>query len=329
MLILGVPAVMAVVLFMSSVSTQAMEFADRPGPISGTFSSPTPVHVMPSEDRLRRQISSHIALRPIASVSTQAMEFADRPGPISGAFSSPTPVHVMPSEDRLRRQINSHIALRPIASVSTQAMEFADRPGPISGAFSSPTPAHVMLSEDRLRRQINSHIALRPTLISTKAADRPNPISNVNSTKLSRVEDGRGRLSAEFSAVSEGSGIRFEHWPWVISTPIKPIASPTAMRFENCPGPISNRFRTLAAGNNKVVDRPGFTSSLARAITPFGLHVRPSAVEFCVGSIAPCGPLSFAQRLRGRTHESKLFGPFRADLGIHKISNRTYLPGSS
>ncbi len=184
-----------------------------------------------------------------------------------------------------------------MSSVSAQAMEFADRPGPISGAFSSPSPVHVMPSEDRLRRQINSHIALRPVpLISTKVADRPNPISNVISTKFSHFEDGRGRLSAEFSAVSEGSGIRFEHWPWVISNPIKPIASSTAMRFENRPGPISNRFKTWVAGSNKVVDRPGFTSSVAKATTPFGLHVRPGAVEFCVGSIAPCGPLSFAQR---------------------------------
>lgn len=80
MLIVKVPAVMAAVLFMSSVSVHAMQFADRPGQISKTVTSALTVRAMQSDERLRRQIHNHSILLP-ASVAW--MKLADRPRPIS------------------------------------------------------------------------------------------------------------------------------------------------------------------------------------------------------------------------------------------------------
>jgi hypothetical protein len=79
MLIAKVPAAIAAVLFMSSVSAQAMEFADRPGPLSESFASALTVRALQSEERSRRQINDHNILQP-ASVAWIKL---DRPRPIS------------------------------------------------------------------------------------------------------------------------------------------------------------------------------------------------------------------------------------------------------
>src|SRR5215216_2109407 len=79
MLIAKVPAVIAAVLFMSSVSAKAMEFADRPGPIS-EITSALAVRAIQSEERSHRQINNQNILH---SVSVEWMKFADRPRPIS------------------------------------------------------------------------------------------------------------------------------------------------------------------------------------------------------------------------------------------------------
>jgi len=50
MLIAKVPAVVAAVLFMSSVSAQAMEFADRPGPIAENVTSALAIRAIQSEE---------------------------------------------------------------------------------------------------------------------------------------------------------------------------------------------------------------------------------------------------------------------------------------
>jgi hypothetical protein len=172
-------------------------------------------------------------------------------------------------------------------SVSADAMEFADRPGTMF-ELSAPRAIRSMPADDCLRRQIDSHVILLPAQAAErKFSDRPRPVSRVP-VRLSATMSGdrRGRLSAEFSAIARGSVIRFEHWAGVVSSRLGPIPAPTAMRFENRPGPILNRFKALAAVSNKFADRRGFTSSLVK-----------TTVEFCLGSIAPCGPVSFVPRL--------------------------------
>lgn len=182
-------------------------------------------------------------------------------------------------------------------SVSVQAMEFADPPGPISGALSSPRlTVHANPCADHSRRQINNPVALLPASVAgTKLADRPRPASLIR-IQLVRVVfgDRPGRLSAEFRAVAHGT-MRFEHRPGKVTNRFKATNTASAMKFENRPGPVSNRFKTLASVS-KFADRRSFASSQTKIAPPVGLHVRPEAVDFCVGSIAPCGFVSFAQR---------------------------------
>jgi hypothetical protein len=175
-----------------------------------------------------------------------------------------------------------------MSSVSAQAMEFADRPGPISEAFNSPSTVRALPIEDRSRRQIDNHVVLLPiTKPGTKLTDRPRPISNIIPIRVVHIMlgDRPGRLSAEFSAVSRNSGIRFAG---VVSNRFKPIATPTAMKFENRPGSISNRFKALAGVGIKFEDHPDFTSSLSKTTTPFEIHTRPGSMEYCAGSVEPC-----------------------------------------
>jgi hypothetical protein len=187
-------------------------------------------------------------------------------------------------------------ALLFLSSASAQAMEFADRPGLAPKIINSLSAIPGTQTDDYSRRQINNHnVLLADTAPLAKLADRPGPVSNLIRTNLSQSEDRPGRLSAEFSGVSVGSGIKFEHRPWMVSSRSKAITTRAAMRFEDRPGPMSNRF---------TADHRGFTSSLAKTKTPFGLHVRPGAVEFCVGRIVPCGPLSLLSVLTNTTNES-------------------------
>jgi hypothetical protein len=71
-----------------------------------------------------------------------------------------------------------------------------------------------------------------------------------------------------------------------VSNHLKSIAVPIEMKFENRRGLVSNSFKALAAGDIRFVDRL-ITSSVSK--------VSPNSVEFCVGSIAPCGLVRFAQ----------------------------------
>jgi hypothetical protein len=161
-----------------------------------------------------------------------------------------------------------------MSSVSAQAMEFDDLPVLISG-MSSPSTVRAMPSVDRSRRQIDNHVMLLPVApAGTKLADRPRPISNLILARVAHriFGDRPGRLSAEFSAVSKGSGISFENRPGQLSNRFRPIATPTVMRFENRPGSVSNRFKTLAARTITFEDRSGYTSSLSKATNPFIVH---------------------------------------------------------
>jgi hypothetical protein len=80
MLIAKLPAAIVAVLLMSPVSAKAMEFADRPGPVSETFASALAVRAMQSEERSQRQINNRNILHP---VSIEWIKLADRPRPIS------------------------------------------------------------------------------------------------------------------------------------------------------------------------------------------------------------------------------------------------------
>jgi hypothetical protein len=249
MLIAKVPAVVAAVLFMS-ISTQAMEFADRPGMGFDVVSSLPALHFILIDDYSRRQINNINILLPPTVAQTRMVE---RPKPIS---------NVMPTK-----------------------VSQSDRPGRLSAEFSAAS------------KSIGIKVAYRPWMVSsrikTKLVEQPKLVSNIIPTEVSQ-SDRPGRLSAEFSAVAKASGIKFGHRrPWMVGSRIKPTATSAAMSFED---PISSRFRILAALKIKSEDRRTFTSSLTKIKTPYGLHHPSSSVEFCVGSIAPCGPLSFAQR---------------------------------
>lgn len=184
-----------------------------------------------------------------------------------------------------------------MSSVSAQAMEFADRPEPISEAFNSPAAVRAIPSDDHSRRQINNPVVLLPVIVAeTKLTDRPRPVSNVIPIKVSH-SDRPGRLSAEFTKVARGSGIRFEYGPGVVASWLQPATASTALKFENRPGPVSNHFNISVAASIKFADRDLFTSSLPKSIAPYEIHARSGSLEFCVGSMAPCGVLSFAQQL--------------------------------
>ena len=170
-------------------------------------------------------------------------------------------------------------AVLVMSSVSAHAMEFADRPG--MTVVSSMPALQVTSVGDLARRQINEHKSLLGTDAGTMGI--------VNSILALLAEPkGSGRLSAEFSPVAVNHG-NFEHRPIMVGSSIKVTIGRSAMRFEDRPGLATVRL------TNKAVDQI-VTSSVRKTKAPFGLHSRPNAAEFCVGSIAPCGSLSFVQR---------------------------------
>lgn len=182
-----------------------------------------------------------------------------------------------------------------LSSVSAQAMEFADRPGLNSAMISSPAAIRALLTGDCSRRQINNrNVLLPPSVTWTKLADRPSSIANRTQIPVAQAIR-PGRLSAEFSSVARKPGIKFEYGPGLASGWLKPSATHIAMKFEHRPGPISNRFITSAAGSIRVGDRDDFTSSLTKTTILPGIERREGSAQFCIGSMAPCGSLSFVE----------------------------------
>jgi hypothetical protein len=154
-----------------------------------------------------------------------------------------------------------------ISSVSAQAMQFADRPSLISEVVNSSTATRALPSDDRSRRQINNRtVLLSVPVTGTELADRPSPISN---------------------------RIRFEYGPGMASSWLNPMAPRAAITFELRPGPISNRFKASADGSIKAGD---FTSSMTKTTVPSGIRPGHAIAHFCIGSMAPCGSPSFAER---------------------------------
>ncbi len=157
-----------------------------------------------------------------------------------------------------------------MSSVSAQAMEFADRPG-ITVTSSLPA-IQVASVGDLARRQIHQPKSLLGTDEKTMA------IVNSILARLAQPE-GPGRLSAEFSAVVKPSGVTFEFGPGELASWLKPTATAVAMNFKDRRRPITSEVKTLTTISIKNADHHIFTSSLARAKPPFGLHIRPGAVK--------------------------------------------------
>jgi len=178
-------------------------------------------------------------------------------------------------------------------SVSAQAMEFAKRPAPVSETFAWAPTVRSVHGDERLRRQINTQNIFHPVSVEWMKLDRPRPISNLKRvwTVQRTVQNRPGRLSAEFSALASSSRIRFEYGPGEISGWLKPTR--IAMKFADRPGPIANLFSPLADVDVTLADR-AFTSSIVKVIIRPGMRARPSSAGICVGSMAPCGVLSFA-----------------------------------
>lgn len=117
MVIVKASTALAAILFISSVSAKAMEFADRPGSISGVVSSSKAARA--SDDCLRRQLNSLNVL----SAPVTGTKLADRPSPIS---------------PRIRFEYGPGAAsswLKPVAARA--AITFELRPGPISNRFTA------------------------------------------------------------------------------------------------------------------------------------------------------------------------------------------------
>jgi hypothetical protein len=118
MVIAKVPAVVAAVLFMSSVSAQAMEFANRPGVMSEVLASSSAILAMPIEDR--GQVN-HRVVRP---ATVPGIRPASRHRPVSKSI--PT---------RMAAMMFVH-SLGPIShgvsAFSSSGIKFENRPGPVN-----------------------------------------------------------------------------------------------------------------------------------------------------------------------------------------------------
>jgi hypothetical protein len=168
-------------------------------------------------------------------------------------------------------KISAAMAALLFMSVSAQAMEFADRPGSVSEALTPARTIGAIASGERLRRQIDDQSILQPVSVEwMKLADRPRPISNLKGVwVVQRTFQNRlGRLSAEFSAVTG------------------------ATNFDHHTGPIGNLFPPLAADDIAPADHNS-TSSLTKTIVP--AEIKKGPAESCVGSMAPCGSMNFAE----------------------------------
>jgi hypothetical protein len=116
-------------------------------------------------------------------------------------------------------------------------------------------------------------------------------------------------ISAEFSAVAKSSRMRFEYGPSEVSSWLKPTETRIALKASHHRSPIGNLFPSWAAINIKFADR-GFTSSLTKINIPSEVELGKWSAESCVGSMAPCGSLNFAQpkmgSLSAANHDERL-----------------------
>lgn len=174
-------------------------------------------------------------------------------------------------------------AVLVLSSVSVRAMEFADRPGTM--VVGSLAAKLVAQSGDLARRQVHHHKSLL-------GADEQT-MTILNSI-LASLPEGPGRLSDEYSPTAVDSG-NFERRHTMIGSRTKVVTRCSIMRFEDRPCLSAARVTTPKRLTDKFGDR---TVTAGVRKTPFALHYRPNVAEFCAGSIAPCGSVSFAQPVK-------------------------------
>jgi hypothetical protein len=161
MLMVKVPAVVAGILFMSSVSAQAMEFADRPGIAVDVARSVPATRPIFSDDYSRRQINLHdiLLLGPVAG-----QKLGDRPRPISlvrirvtrgmsenrpGRLSAEFSAVVKPSGVKFEFGPGELASwLKPTATAV--AVNFEDRRRPISARFKSLTTVNSNIADHHI-----------------------------------------------------------------------------------------------------------------------------------------------------------------------------------
>lgn len=137
-------------------------------------------------------------------------------------------------------------AILLMSSVSAEAMEFGDRPGLVA-EHRSPVVRHKTASTDRVRRQVDDLVRFK--IGGSMLAERQRPVSMVIHTPLdSLMRDRPGRLSPEFTAVSESSHIRLDS-RHSASIPRKPAVMIVGMRFEDRPGASSVGFANITTAS--------------------------------------------------------------------------------
>jgi hypothetical protein len=156
-------------------------------------------------------------------------------------------------------------AIAAVLFMSAGAAQAGGRPYLASGMASSQATVVAMSMEHG--GQFIHHI-VRPTPIM-KLASRHRPVSKPVAIR---------------SAAKTFSERPYQ--PSLVSNPFTFVVVPIEIKFENRRGLVSNSFKALAIGDIRFADRL-FTSSVSK--------VSPNSVEFCVGSIAPCGLGKFAQ----------------------------------
>jgi len=139
MVIIKVSTALAAILFVSSVSAQAMQFADRPGLISEMAGASAASHVLRSDDCSRRQIANRGVLQ---STPVTAIKILDRPRPISSRIRiAVTEVMLDTRRGRLSAEFS--------AVARSYGMKFEYGPGLASSWIKAAAPRSAMAAGHR------------------------------------------------------------------------------------------------------------------------------------------------------------------------------------
>jgi hypothetical protein len=157
-------------------------------------------------------------------------------------------------------------AFAAVLLMSVGAAQAGGRPFVVSGMSSSKATIVAMTIE--YRRQANHHVDRLSTTPGIKLASSHRPVSKPIRTVL---------MTARMSV----------HSPDPVPDRISAISS-ADIRFENRPGPVSNRF---ISSENKLEAYASFTASLSQVTIVRNIHIR--FADFCTGSITPCDLVPF------------------------------------
>jgi hypothetical protein len=149
MLIVKVPTALAVMLFISSVSAQAMQFADRPGLITKMVSLSAATRALPSDDCSRRQITNGDVFLP---APVTGKKLADRPRPMS------TRIRIAAAEIMFETR-PGRLSAEFSAVAKSHGMKFEYGPGMASGWLKSAAARTAMRFEHRLAHRFTTWAA--------------------------------------------------------------------------------------------------------------------------------------------------------------------------